>query len=276
MSTIYFTKNPDRKRFVASLMPRFRDKIEGKVLMKVNLVSYNPYPTTTHPEMIEAVYDQIKSRASEIICGDGHGLDVPTKKLEHHPIIEKCKELDIPFVNFYDHPFKKVKTTRGFTLKVSEIPFKQDFIISLPILKEHFIVKLTNALKDKFGYLAKTERLKIHTKLKDINKAIAELNTVFKSNLIICDALKVMVEAQEFRHGGKEKDFGHLFAGIDPIALDYYGCELLHPISIQLKNIDNPIQIKYIKHALDYGVGSKEYNLEEIFFGESTVREIKD
>jgi len=264
MSIIYYTDNPDRKRFVTSLLSRFINKIEGKVLIKVNLVSYNPYPTTTHPEMIEAVYNQIKSNASEIICGDGHGLDVPTKKVENHPIIEKCKELGISFINFYEHSFKKIKTSRGFTLKVSEIPFQQDYIISLPILKDHFIVTLTNALKDKFGYLSKTERLKMHTKIKNINKGIAELNTVFKSNLIICDALKVLVKAQEFRHGGKEKNLGYLFAGTDPVALDYHGYKLLRPFSITMKNIDNPLQIKYIKYALDYGVGSKDYNLEEI------------
>ncbi len=264
MSTIYFTKNPDRKRFVESLISRFTKNIEGKVLIKVNLVSHNLYPTTTHPEMIEAVYDQIKSNASEIICGDGHSMDLPTKKIEKHPIIEKCKELGISFINFYDHSFKKVKSSRRFTLKVSEIPFQQDFIISLPILKDHFTVNLTNALKDKFGYLSKTERLKMHTKVKNINKGIAELNIVLKSNLIICDALKVLVKAQEFRHGGKEKNLGYLFAGTDPVALDYHGYELLRPISIKLKNIDNPLQIKYIKYALDYGVGSKDYNLEEI------------
>ncbi|MFX1410960.1 MAG: DUF362 domain-containing protein [Promethearchaeota archaeon] len=264
MSIIYFSKNPDRKRFVTSLLSRFRNSIKGKVLIKVNLVSYNPYPTTTHPQMIEAVYDQIKSNASEIICGDGHSIDLPTKKIEKHPIIEKCKELGISFINFYEHPFKKVKSYRNFTLKVSEIPFQQDFIISLPILKDHFTVNLTNALKDKFGYLSKAERLKMHTKFKNINKGIAELNTVIKSNLIICDALKVLVKAQEFRHGGIEKNLDYLFAGTDPIALDFYGYKLLRPISIKLKNMDNPLQIKYIKYALDYGVGSKDYNLAEI------------
>ena len=264
MSTIYFTKNPDRKRFVASLISKSKNNIKGKVLIKVNLVSYNRYPTTTHPEMIEAVYGQIKSNASEIICADGHGIDVSSKKIENHPIIEKCKELGIPFLNLYEYSFKKVKSPRGFTLKVSEIPFKYDFIISLPILKDHNTVKLTNALKDKFGYLSKSERLKMHAKFKDIHKGIAELNAIFKSHIIICDALKVMVKAQEFRHGGKEKELGYLFAGTDPIALDYYGFKLLKPTSIKLKNIDNPLQIKYINYALDYKIGFKDYQLEEI------------
>jgi uncharacterized protein (DUF362 family) len=264
MSTIYFTKNPDRKRFVTSLISKLKYNIKGKILIKVNLVSYNHYPTTTHPEMIEAVYQQIKSNASEIICADGHGIDVSDKKIENHPIIEKCKELGIPFLNLYENSFKKVKSPRGFTLKVSEIPFQQDFIISLPILKEHLTVKLTNALKDKFGYLAKSERLKMHAKFKDIHKGIAELNTFFKSHLIICDALKVMVKAQEFRHGGTEKDLGYLFAGTDPIALDYYGFMLLQPISIKLKNIDTPLRIKYINYALNYEVGVKDYQQEEI------------
>ncbi|MFW9826290.1 MAG: DUF362 domain-containing protein [Candidatus Thorarchaeota archaeon] len=264
MSIIYYTENPNRKRFVATLLPKFINKIEGKVLIKVNLVSYNPYPTTTHPEMIEAVYNQIKFKASEIICGDAHSVDVSAKKVENHPIIEKCHDLGIPFINFYEHNFKKIKTSRKFSLKVSEIPFQQDYIISLPILKDHFILNLTNALKDKFGYLSKSERIKMHAKIKNIDKGIAELNTVLKSDLIICDALKVLVKAQEFRHGGKEKNLGYIFAGTDPVALDYYGYNVLRPISIKLKNIDNPIQIKYIKYALDYEVGSKEHILEEI------------
>ncbi|MFW9950497.1 MAG: DUF362 domain-containing protein [Candidatus Thorarchaeota archaeon] len=264
MSIIYFTKNLDRKRFVAALFSRYSNVIEGKVLIKVNLVSYNPYPTTTHPDMIEAVYEQLKSRASEIICGDAHGVDISARTLGNHPIIEKCKELGIPFVNFYDHPFRKVKTPRNYRLNVSEIPFQQNFIISLPILKDHFNLKITNALKDKFGYLAKTERIKMHAKFKNIDKGIAELNSIIKSNIIICDAVKVLIEAQEFRHGGIEQDLGYIFAGTDPIALDYYGYNLLHPISVKLKEVSDPIQIKYIKFALDYGIGSKDYNLEEI------------
>lgn len=263
-SVIYFTTNPDRRRFVSSLMAKFKNKIKGNILLKVNLVSYNPYPTTTHPEMIEAVYNQIKSCASEIICGDGQGIDVSSSKIENHPIIEKCKELGISFVNFHKYSFKKVRSSRNFSLEVSEIPFQQEFIISLPTLKDHFILSLTNALKDKFGYLSKEERIKMHRKFKNINKGIAELNTIFKSNLIICDAVKVMVKAQELRHGGIEKDLGYIFAGIDPVALDFYGYKLLRPISMKLKNIDTPRQIKYIKYSLDYDVGSSDYDLKEI------------
>jgi uncharacterized protein (DUF362 family) len=74
----------------------------------------------------------------------------------------------------------------------------------------------------------------------------------------------VLVKAQEFRHGGEEKNLGYIFAGTDPVALDYYGYKLLHPISIKMKNIEDPLQIKYIKYALDYNVGSKDYNLEKI------------
>jgi uncharacterized protein (DUF362 family) len=168
------------------------------------MASHELYPTTTHPEMIEAVYDQIKSKTSEIICGDAQAIDVSSKKVKSHPIIEKCKELGIPFLNFYNYAFKKLKSPRNYTLNVSKIPFDQDFIISLPILKDHFILKLTNALKDKFGYFVKTERLKMHTMLKNIDKGIAELNTVIKSNLIICDAVIVMIQGQEIRHGGRE------------------------------------------------------------------------
>lgn len=264
MSLIFFSKSQDRTKFVKSIIAKFKDEIKGKVLLKVNLVSHNHYPTTTHPEMLEAVYDNIKGLAEKIIVGDGHGVDLRSSKVENHPIIKKCEELGIEFINFYEHHFKKIKSVRGFSLKVSEIPFDQDYIISLPILKDHFILKMTNAMKDKFGYLTRGERLKTHSHVKNINKSITELNAIIKSDLIICDAIKVMIKAQEFRHGGYEKELGYLFAGADPVALDFYGFKLLKPISYRLKEINDPTEIKYIKYALDYNIGSKDYVLEEI------------
>ncbi|MHA1786066.1 MAG: DUF362 domain-containing protein [Candidatus Helarchaeota archaeon] len=264
LTTIYFSKNRNRVKFVESVISNFKDKIKGKVLIKVNLVSYNPYPTTTHPEMVEAVYNQIKDIASEIIVGDGHGVDLSSKKIKNHPIIKKCEELGIEFINFYEHRFKKRKSIRGYAMKVSEIPFQQDFIITLPILKDHFILKFTNALKDKFGFLTRGERLKMHMHVKNINKSIAELNAIIRSDLIICDAIKIMLKAQEFRHGGFEKDFGYLFAGTDPVALDLYGFKLLQPVSVQLKNIEKPTDVKYIRYAIDYKIGRANYTLREI------------
>ena len=264
MSTIFFSKSQNRTKFVESIIAKFKNEIKGKVLIKVNLVSHNPYPTTTHPDMLEAVYNHVRGLADEIIVGDGHGVDLRSSKIENHPIVGKCEELGIKFINFYEHHFKKFKSTRGFSLKVSEIPFNQDYIISLPILKDHFILKMTNAIKDKFGYLTRGERLKTHGHVKNINKTIAELNAIIKSDLIICDAIKVMIKAQEFRHGGYEKDLGHLFAGTDPLALDFYGFKLLKPISYRLREISDPKEIKYIKYALDYNIGTKDYILEEI------------
>ena len=126
------------------------------------------------------------------------------------------------------------------------------------------MLQMTNALKDKFGYLTRGERLKMHARLKNIHKGTAELNSIIKSDLIICDAIKTLVKAQEHRHGGVEKDLGYIFAGTDPVALDFYGFTLLKPISVKLAKINDPMQIKYIKYAVEYGIGSPNYDLEEI------------
>ena len=263
-STIWFTKNQNRKEFVSKIISKFKDQIKGKVLLKVNLVSHNPYPTTTHPEMIEAVFGNIKGIASEIAVGDAHGVDLSTSKMENCDNKKKCEELGIKYINFYEHRFWKKKSVRGYSLKVSEIPFEYDYIISLPNLKDHFMLRMTNALKDKFGYLTRGERLKMHSRLKNIHKGIAELNSIFKSDLIICDAIKTLIKAQEHRHGGIEKDLGYLFAGTDPVALDFYGFTLLKPISVKLEKINDPMEIKYIKYAVEYGLGSPNYHLEEV------------
>jgi len=73
-----------------------------------------------------------------------------------------------------------------------------------------------------------------------------------------------MVNAQELRHGGIEKELGYIFAETDHVALDFYGYKLLFLISTKLKKIETPLHIRYIKHSIDYGVGINNYELKEI------------
>jgi uncharacterized protein (DUF362 family) len=65
--------------------------------------------------------------------------------------------------------------------------------------------------------------------------------------------VKTLISAQEVRHGGKEKELGYMLAGTDPLALDFYGFELLQKVEPELegKSAEN---IPYVRHSFDYQV----------------------
>jgi len=145
---------------------------------------------------------------------------------------------------------------------VSAIPLSCDFVISIPVLKVHNTCGLSGALKNQFGYLSRLDRILMHTKLKSIQKGIAEVNAAVPTNLFIVDAVQTMVKAQECRHGGCAIDLGVMIAGTDPVSLDCFGWDLLRKVEPELGARKS--NVKYIDHASDYGVGSTKYEIIKV------------
>lgn len=54
---MYFSEDGKRERFVGQILEAFATLLQKakKVFVKPNIVSYEPYPTTNHPEVLEAV-----------------------------------------------------------------------------------------------------------------------------------------------------------------------------------------------------------------------------
>ncbi|MHA1428453.1 MAG: DUF362 domain-containing protein, partial [Candidatus Helarchaeota archaeon] len=74
VETIYFAKFEEgmekREEFTRKILETFKDQIQGKVFIKPNMVSYEDYPTTTHPAILETVITWLQDHGHEIICGD--------------------------------------------------------------------------------------------------------------------------------------------------------------------------------------------------------------
>ncbi|MFX0134528.1 MAG: DUF362 domain-containing protein [Candidatus Hodarchaeota archaeon] len=271
-ATIYFSKSEKRKEFTLKILDLFKNQIEGTVFIKPNQVSFEDYPTTTHPDILETVITFLQDNGHELICGDGQGIDVRSKKVEITTITQLCKKHGVQFKNLFKEPMKNFKSPRGFKVKMSTLPFKADSIISLPILKYHPHFRMTGALKMVVGYLSKFERIKMHMKIvKNPWKIMAEANWLLMNkdktrlHLIIMDAVQTMIRANEFRHGGEAVDLGYLLASNSPPVLDIYGFSLLKDIESKYKNKDISY-IPYIKFATEYGLGGPEYELKEINF----------
>jgi len=264
VSLVYYSETSNRRDFVTKILNMFQAQLENakRIFIKPNIVSSEPYPTTTHSETLDTLLSLLSNH--DVVVGDGPAVDAgrSNEVLRNTPLRQVCEKHNINLTNLYSGPMKTVKSNRGYTVKVSAIPFSCDYVISLPVLKVHNTCGLSGALKNQFGYLSKLDRILMHTKLKNIQKGIAETNTAVHTNLFIVDAVQTMTKAQECRHGGCPTQLGAMIAGTDPVSLDHFGLNLLQKIEPEIK--EKKPNMKYIDYATEYGVGNTDYEIHKI------------
>lgn len=233
-------KTDQRIDFARKILKRFEKPIKSSksVLVKPNLVSYESYPTTTHPNLLKEVLKFLLKKEKKILVADGPAADPG-----NHSLKKVCQRLEVSFLNLHEGKFIRKTSKDNFELEVSDVPFKYDLMISLPVLKEHMVCGLTGALKNQFGFLSDKERGKLHHGSKNIHQGIAELNTIIRPDLVLMDGIETLIKAQELRHGGEKAKLGYMLAGTDPVKLDMKGYELLSKIT------KLPKEVKHIEYA---------------------------
>jgi uncharacterized protein (DUF362 family) len=265
VSIVYLKQSEDGEAFVRMAFQQFdiQRKAKGKkVLIKPNIVSHEPYPTTTHPTTVETCLRLLQGVAKEVIVADGPAWDAGEAEsvIEEHVLKKSCNKFGIPMVDLFVQGTNKVRT-RSFELEISQMAFDCDLIISLPVLKVHSICDLTGALKNVLGFLSTDDKGRLHSSL-DAHKVIAELNEVMKPDLHIVDGVQTMINTNELRHGGKPEKMGYMLAGSDPVSLDALGLELLGKVEPRLrrKHINDVLHLRY---AIELGVGDATYEISE-------------
>ncbi len=260
MSVVYWSQTNDRAKFTTKALEIFEPEIKSAqtFLVKPNLVSSECCPTTTHPDPLRAVLQFLSP--ADVLVADGPAIDAGSSdRIIRDSILRQvCDSFSVPLMNLYKTKASKFVSSRGYTFRMFTMPLERDFVISLPVLKRHNVCGMTGALKNQFGYLPRRERVWMHLGVKDIHKGIAELNVVAKPHLFIVDAVSVLVQAQEIRHGGKVREVGCMLAGTDPVALDIFGLEVLQEVEPDLRD-KSPQDIPHIRKAIEYGVGVKEF-----------------
>ncbi len=265
MSTVYYSKDVSREQFADRILEIFRVQLRRakNVFVKPNIVSYELYPTTTHPMILEAVLKRLSKH--EVAVGDAPAIDAgrSNKILHRSPLKTVCDSFGVPLINLYTEKMKTIVSHRGYRLKVSTIPLQYEFVISLPVLKVHSMVGLSGALKNQFGYISKQDRLLMHCKIKSISKGIAEVNAAVPTNLFIVDGVETMIKGQECRHGGCPAKLNAMIAGTDPVSLDIFGLQLLKLVEPKFQERKNEAW-RYIEYAANYGLGLKDFNVKPL------------
>ena len=226
----------------------------SSVLVKPNIVSSEPYPTTTHPSVLEACLEYLLNRGLKIVVADGPAVDAGTSGavLDNHPLKQVCDRYNVPLIDLLGQEMVKRKAVE-MELELSQAAFQYDFILSLPVLKSHFICSLTGALKNQFGFLSAKQRVELHVS-KDIHRAIAELNLIVRPHFYVIDAIETLTKANEVRHGGEKAELGYMLAGRDPVELDVAGLKILQTVETRLAG-KSPEDIPHLRHAMELGIG---------------------
>lgn len=249
-----------RNDFVAKILAIHKPPLTAKILIKVNLVSHEPYPTTTSPEMLLSILSHLKDY--DITVGDAPAVDLRSFEVVDSYLYKICETHDIPFLNFYHEEMRTHIVKDNYSFIYYDAFKKFNYIISLPVLKIHMQCHMTGALKNAFGYLDKRDRILMHLNKKDIHRGIAELNKLNRPQLTILDAMEILTQAQEIRHGGHKTELGYLIAGTDPVALDRFAVTLLTDNGINWA-LNSRNEIPYLQYSYDLGVGDLRYRLIE-------------
>jgi len=128
------------------------------------------------------------------------------------------------------------------TLSVPETMLFSDYFINVAKLKTHVDYYYTGVLKNAYGLLVDRHlRMQCHGFM---DKILADLNTIFKPELSVIDAV---VGMEGFGPtDGKPKYVGAIIASKDPVAAD--------AVAAQIAGI-KPTKVGYLKHAAKKNIG---------------------
>lgn len=147
--------------------------------------------------------------------------------------------------------YKRISIPKGKVLKTDEC-FRElldaDVFINVPIAKHHGASVITAAMKNMMG--TNWDRGVWHNR--GLDQCIADYSTAVKADLIILDALQVLMNNGP-KGPGEIKAPNQIVASTDPVAIDAYAATLLNR---------KPENIKHIVYASQLGLG--QMNLSKV------------
>lgn len=232
------------------------------VLVKPNVVSGEPSPTTTNPEVVRAIVKLLKEAgARKVYVGDMSALlTLPTKRnMEKSGILKAAQEGGAEALFFEDHSWVKVDLPQGKHIQeayVTEWMYKVDRIINLPVIKTHRNATYTIALKNFIGATHGRQRPYLIDPA-HWEEIIAEFNLAYQPHLNLADGTKVMVSGGPW--SGEEEKTGIILASGDRIATDIIGLSLIKHYGKWKDVAELRVwEQRQIRRAVELGLGVKD------------------
>jgi uncharacterized protein (DUF362 family) len=236
-------------------------KSVNSVIIKPNLCYYWDASTgqTTSPKLVGALIEFLRSRwrnDPEILIAEADASAMKTKYVFRMLGYEDlAKDKEVQLLNLSEKPIVNCRTTIE-SLNV-ELPFSKrlldtDLLINVPKLKYHRFPKVTCALKNIFGAIAKPYKFSYHPAF---SRTIVAANQIVKSDIVLVDGLVVL--------GNHPKIMKTLLLGQDALAMD---CTVSNIMGF------NPRSVKYLRLAKRERLGDGD---ESEIIGEASLEELK-
>jgi uncharacterized protein (DUF362 family) len=241
LGKVFIIKTNDRSLGVKSLMKRFdlTDFSNKRVALKANFNSADPFPASTHLETLQTIVESLKvAKIADLTLGERSGMGNTRRVLEDMGVLTLSKQLDFNTI-VLDEVAKDewVKVGREGThwlrgFYIAKLFANADKVVQTCCLKAHrFGGHFTMSLKNSVGLVAKKLPGSIYDYMWELHSSpyqrqmIAEINTQYKTDLIIMDGIKAFVEGGPER--GKEVEPNLLLASQDRVAIDAVGLAIL-------------------------------------------------
>jgi len=231
-------KNP--YRMVQKGLAYFEKPSQEKIVLKPNLINSQPPPTTTPCETIEALVKHYH-KDYEVVIAEGSGWSDTFHAYETLGYRKIAEKYGVKLVDLNNDDYEMRKEPNALSLKEFKFPLtlKNSYIISVPVIKEHFSTTVTISLKNMLGATL-GKKWRFHARL---NESIVDINLYLKPNLTVVDG-RIAGLGGELR--ASPKTLGLMMFSEDLVAADAIGAGYLNK---------NPLLIKHLQLAQEKGLG---------------------
>ncbi|MFH1213459.1 MAG: DUF362 domain-containing protein [Candidatus Neomarinimicrobiota bacterium] len=223
----------------------WRDKIypDSRIYIKPNL-TFPEYRegVTTSPEFITALLDVLKERTAHLAVfeSDGGNNSYPAEKaFRTHHLYEICSARNVRLLNLSRLETVPVPVITPHGTKIiplaKELVENADMTISVPVPKMHFVTRFTGAIKNHWGCVPDSMRLRNHY---FFSYAILEIMRRLKSQITVVDGQYFLDVNGPVTGTPVKMDL--VIAAESPLAADL--------ILMDIMNVD-PHSIGYIRQA---------------------------
>ncbi len=234
---------------------------DKEVVFKPNFNTADPPPASSSMETIKQLIIKLKEMgAKSITVAERSGPANTAEVFENKGLFTLAQELDFKIVNLSDASkeefiLKKPKNShwkQGFL--IAKIYDDAECIVETCCLKTHMYGgHFTLSLKNAVGLVPREYMDELHSS-RHQRKMIAEINSVYKPDLIIMDGLVTFVDGGPMY--GTREEANVFVAGIDKVAIDAIGVALLRILGTTPEVTNGSIfKQEQIKRAVELGVG---------------------
>jgi uncharacterized protein (DUF362 family) len=244
------------------------------VFLKLNGVSSDPYPSTTSPELLIWLVEQLRAAgAGEIRAGDSPWLMAEDDALEACGLQAAADQAGIELLDFRrEQDWVAIPTSEApdwpSEMRLPAALLAADHIINLPTLKTHIVTGVTLALKLLVGATHPEDReVSLGPHDERIDRQIAQINAHVTPTLSILDGFEACVNGGPFPQVGfDQKRLGICLASRDRVAIDVCGLALLrmHTEEPRLLELGSPWQLEGIVEAIALGLGRSALTADQI------------